>query len=109
MAHELHAEDRHLPAGVRSDGPRSCRVAAAVIRADLTGQSLDEQECSMSSTRKPLTGRDQVQLSPIPGGGGPLALLAIADFVVILDATIVNVALPSIGRGLHASTSDPSG
>jgi len=35
-----------------------------------------------------------------------LSLLAIADFVVVLDATIVNIALPSIGRGLHASTSE---
>jgi len=26
-------------------------------------------------------------------------LLAMADFVVILDASIVNIALPSIGRG----------
>ena len=34
-----------------------------------------------------------------------LALLAVADFVVILDGTIVNVALPSIGTHLHASTS----
>jgi MFS family permease len=35
-------------------------------------------------------------------------LLAVADFVVILDATIVNIALPSIGRSLHASTSELS-
>ena len=33
-----------------------------------------------------------------------LSILALADFVVILDATIVNIALPSIGRELHAST-----
>ena len=33
-----------------------------------------------------------------------LALLAVAQFVVVLDATIVNIALPSIGRDLHAST-----
>jgi EmrB/QacA subfamily drug resistance transporter len=32
-----------------------------------------------------------------------LSILALADFVVILDATIVNIALPSIGRALHAS------
>ncbi len=32
-----------------------------------------------------------------------LAVLAMADFVVILDASIVNVALPSIGRALHLS------
>ena len=32
-----------------------------------------------------------------------LALLCIAQFVVVLDASIVNVALPSIGRGLDFS------
>src|ERR1700693_4697745 len=32
-----------------------------------------------------------------------LALLATAQFVVVIDASIVNVALPSIGRGLHFS------
>jgi len=32
-----------------------------------------------------------------------LVLLATADFVVVLDASIVNIALPSIGRGLHIS------
>ena len=37
-----------------------------------------------------------------------LAVLALADFVVVLDATIVNIALPSIGRDLHASTGDLS-
>ncbi|HEU4979491.1 MAG TPA: MFS transporter [Solirubrobacteraceae bacterium] len=30
-----------------------------------------------------------------------LILLAIAEFMVILDVTVVNVALPSIGRSLH--------
>jgi EmrB/QacA subfamily drug resistance transporter len=45
---------------------------------------------------------------PDPRRWTALALLAIADFVVILDATIVNVALPSIGRSLHASTSELS-
>src|SRR5262249_24716972 len=30
-----------------------------------------------------------------------LILLCVAQFIVVLDASIVNVALPSIGRGLH--------
>src|SRR5262249_19531895 len=38
-----------------------------------------------------------------------LALLAIAQFMVVLDITIVNVALPSIGRSLHFARSDPQG
>src|SRR6201995_2629785 len=32
-----------------------------------------------------------------------MALLALAQFVVVLDAAIVNVALPSIGSALHFS------
>src|SRR5438094_5836179 len=32
-----------------------------------------------------------------------LALLAAAQFVVVLDASIVNVALPSVGRALNFS------
>src|SRR5881296_3061261 len=35
-----------------------------------------------------------------------LALLCVAQFVVVLDASIVNVALPSIGRALHFSQSN---
>jgi EmrB/QacA subfamily drug resistance transporter len=35
-----------------------------------------------------------------------LTLLAIAQFMVVLDITIVNVALPSIGRSLHFARSD---
>ena len=32
-----------------------------------------------------------------------LILLCVAQFIVVLDASIVNVALPSIGKGLHFS------
>src|ERR671935_2718948 len=35
-----------------------------------------------------------------------LILLCVAQFVVVLDASIVNVALPSIGAGLHFSEQD---
>ncbi|HEX4735619.1 MAG TPA: MFS transporter [Thermoleophilaceae bacterium] len=35
-----------------------------------------------------------------------LVVVCLAQFMVILDATIVNVALPSIQRGLHFSTTD---
>ncbi len=37
-----------------------------------------------------------------------LALLALAQFVVVLDASIVNVALPSIGEALHFKQDDLS-
>jgi EmrB/QacA subfamily drug resistance transporter len=37
-----------------------------------------------------------------------LALLAMTQFVIVIDASIVNVALPSIGRGLHFSRADLS-
>jgi MFS family permease len=35
------------------------------------------------------------------GGTALLATLAMAQFMVVLDFTIVNVALPSIQHGLH--------
>src|SRR5450759_1026670 len=34
------------------------------------------------------------------------AVAAVAQFMVVLDASIMNVALPSIQRGLHFSQSD---
>src|SRR5919197_1186580 len=36
----------------------------------------------------------------------PLALLAVAQFMVVLDITIVNVALPSIGAALGFAAAD---
>src|SRR6476469_493763 len=35
-----------------------------------------------------------------------LALLAMTQFVIVIDASIVNVALPSIGRALRFSQDD---
>jgi EmrB/QacA subfamily drug resistance transporter len=46
--------------------------------------------------------------APDPRRWKALSILALADFVVILDATIVNIALPSIGRDLQASTASLS-
>jgi EmrB/QacA subfamily drug resistance transporter len=47
---------------------------------------------------------------PQPAGGGrswtTLALLVVAQFMVVLDITIVNVALPSIGKALGFARSD---
>src|SRR6202451_2385731 len=39
-------------------------------------------------------------------GWAVLALLGIAQLMVVLDSTIVNIALPSAQRALHFSTSD---
>ncbi len=46
-----------------------------------------------------------------PSGAGTsrwlvLAIVALAQFMVVLDTTIVNVALPSIQRGLHFTATD---
>jgi EmrB/QacA subfamily drug resistance transporter len=42
--------------------------------------------------------------APDPRRWIALALLAVAQFVVVLDASIMNIALPSIGTDLHVST-----
>ncbi|MBV9817810.1 MAG: MFS transporter [Solirubrobacterales bacterium] len=51
----------------------------------------------------PFSTRHRSSAEPADRRWWALALLAIAEFVVVLDASIVNIALPSIGRGLHFS------
>lgn len=45
-----------------------------------------------------------------PGGGASpravLIVMCVGYFLVLLDVTIVNVGLPTIGAGLHANVSD---
>src|SRR5580704_13216397 len=58
-----------------------------------------------------MTSASPPQTSPLytPRGKNlALALLAMTQFVVVIDASIVNVALPSIGRGLHFAPTDLS-
>jgi EmrB/QacA subfamily drug resistance transporter len=58
-----------------------------------------------------MTSMSAPQTSPLytPRGKNlALALLAMTQFVVVIDASIVNVALPSIGRGLHFVPTDLS-
>jgi len=45
---------------------------------------------------------------PARGGNALLALLAVAQFLVVLDATIVTVALPSLGLDLGFAQDDLS-
>src|SRR5216684_836650 len=58
-----------------------------------------------------MTSMSPPQTSPLytPRGKNlALLLLAMTQFVVVIDASIVNVALPSIGRGLHFAPTDLS-
>jgi EmrB/QacA subfamily drug resistance transporter len=55
-----------------------------------------------------LLNNNQSSSSPSDRRWWALVLLAMAEFVVVLDASIVNIALPSIGRGLHISLANLS-
>ena len=50
--------------------------------------------------------RPAADLSSARGKNLALILLAMTQFVVVIDASIVNVALPSIGSHLHFSRDD---
>src|SRR5581483_7764186 len=54
--------------------------------------------------------RSQIEPAMPPADGRrpwtTLALLVVAQFMVVLDITIVNVALPSIGKALSFARSD---
>jgi len=58
------------------------------------------------------TSLEAPQLSPVPETGGDrrrwliLAVLCLSIFVIVIDGTIVNVALPTLVRTLHATDSD---
>jgi EmrB/QacA subfamily drug resistance transporter len=56
-------------------------------------------------TSGPSSGKADGAAPGTPNGGTALlATLAMAQFIVVLDFTIVNVALPSIQHGLHVAT-----
>jgi EmrB/QacA subfamily drug resistance transporter len=50
----------------------------------------------------------QQSSNPVDRRWWALTLLAMAEFVVVLDSSIVNIALPSIQRGLHFSLANLS-
>lgn len=52
------------------------------------------------------TPRQRRWRSPVPPRGLALALLASAQLMLVLDVTVVNVALPDIGMALHLVRSD---
>src|ERR1700686_425051 len=49
---------------------------------------------------------DRARLTRRVPAWAPLAATCLGQFMVVLDATIVNVALPAMRRGLHLSASD---
>ncbi len=59
-------------------------------------------------TTAPRPRRATADLSTQRGKNLALALLAMTQFIVVIDASIVNVALPSIGSHLHFSRDDLS-
>src|SRR5271168_2105361 len=63
---------------------------------------------SGTATVAPRVPRSAPDLSSQRGKNLALLLLAMTQFVVVIDASIVNVALPSIGRGLHFAQTDLS-
>jgi EmrB/QacA subfamily drug resistance transporter len=64
----------------------------------------------MTTNGSPGAGAGKVDAAPLsfdsPQGHWVLAVSVVGSGMAFLDGTVVNVALPSIGRDLHASTSD---
>src|SRR5260221_2288464 len=67
-------------------------------------------ERSLTEVATPVHGTIRSMYSASPPASvnrwATLVVVCLAQFMVILDATIVNVALPSIQRGLHFSSAD---
>src|ERR1700683_3420817 len=66
----------------------------------MTTTKTEERSAATTALRAP---RKDADLSTKRGKDLALVLLAMTQFVVVIDASIVNVALPSIGAHLHFS------
>src|SRR3984885_11005098 len=71
----------------------------------MTTTKIDDRGAATITSRAP---RKAADLSSKRGKDLALVLLAMTQFVVVIDASIVNVALPSIGAHLHFSRDDLS-
>ena len=63
-------------------------------------------DVSRMSVQSAMAGSNVPDVSRVKRPGLVLAVVLLAAFAINLDTTIVNVALPSFSRQLHASTSD---
>src|SRR5258708_35066651 len=72
--------------------------AVAALPAPTPARSARSCPCPCQSTGDPMT-----STSPNINRWRAFALLAVAYFMTIVDVTIVNVSLPTIGRDLHFS------
>src|SRR5215831_11187014 len=86
--------------GVMSSGPCALRAGGHPLLEKFAAFDVSD---SMRGRRISLTATTPETSRRLDRRWWALVLLATADFVVILDASIVNIALPSIGRGLHIS------
>ena len=66
----------------------------------------DTPDAGGTGDRPDASGRQGTSDGPDPRRWRALAVCLVAGFMTLLDVSIVNVALPSIERGLHAPTSD---
>jgi hypothetical protein len=100
---------RRIPASQKAQRALLCQrvpghnlAAAAHFQVDDTGGG---DVSSTGGTSRPSSEPTGSALPGVPVGGRALLVtLAMAQFMVVLDFTIVNVALPSIQHGLHVAT-----
>src|SRR5450755_2400841 len=74
--------------------------------SERTRMSTTETQYGQTTRIGSRTRRAAADLSSQRGKNLALMLLAMTQFVVVIDASIVNVALPSIGAHLHFSRDD---
>jgi EmrB/QacA subfamily drug resistance transporter len=67
-------------------------------------QLTQPEQGALAQTPQPGSHRSSRAERPAATNGAILALVCLAQFMVVLDVSIVNVALPAIGRDLHYSS-----
>src|ERR671934_22240 len=101
--------------GARARSPRAAPVPPRPVSSGRGDGSLPSAGSLPPSTASRLVGKPPMCVKEAGMNQEPIvqarrwrafAVLAVAFFMTIIDLTIVNVALPSIGRDLHFSESN---
>ena len=118
------ARSERPPAGQRDEHPGPGRLAhkcghaghvhVAVHNGNTTSGTLRASpkrwRATMATMSEPTPSSEPSSAAAVPGAdpgersGVALVAICVAYFMVILDTTVVNVALPSLGRSLHTTT-----
>ena len=101
---DLHAKGSPRPWSTRASGSFDEQCDRIVARSSST--MTDDTAARPGIASAPMPASSEAGTSKVPGLGWALGLVVAAQFVLQLDSSIVNIALPTIKRELHFAAAE---